>query len=91
MPEQVGVAADGRGEVGIAQKVQAEVPEVRRVVHGLSLRAQDHLIDELGIGLVLGTRDYVRKVLQLYYQYKAQVQGKAQDGGPSTAQSSEQM
>ena len=47
MHDQVGVAANGRGEVRVAAKVQSEVPVVLRRIFGLGLRAQHHLVDEL--------------------------------------------
>ncbi len=47
MDDQIRIAANRRGEMGIAPQVEAEVPEIFRRVDGLALRAQDHLIDEL--------------------------------------------
>src|SRR5262249_60166914 len=45
--DEVGIAADGRGEMRVAAQVQAEMPVILRGVFGLRLRAQHHLIDEL--------------------------------------------
>ena len=47
MHDQVGIAADGRGEVRVAAQVQAEVAVVLGRIFGLRLRAQHHLVDEL--------------------------------------------
>ena len=47
MHDQVGVAADRRGEVRVAAEVQSEVAVVLRRIFGLRLRAQHHLVDEL--------------------------------------------
>jgi hypothetical protein len=44
--EEVGVAPDRRGEVGVFRQVQAEVADVLGVVLGLHLGAQDHLVDD---------------------------------------------
>ena len=46
--DQVGVAADRRGEMRVAAQVQAEVAEVLGGVDRLRLRAQHHLVDEVG-------------------------------------------
>ena len=52
--QQVGVAADRRGEMRVAAQVQAEVAEVVGGVDGLRLRAQHDLVDEIGDGQRLG-------------------------------------
>jgi len=52
--DEIGVAADRRGEVRIAAEVQAEMAVVLRRVLGLRLGAQHHLVDE---DLVLRARD----------------------------------
>ena len=46
MHEQVGIAADRRGEVDVAAKVQPEMADVLDRIFRLALRAQDHLVDE---------------------------------------------
>ena len=46
MDDQVGIAADRRGEVGVAAEVQAEMADVLRAVFGLRLRAQHHLVEK---------------------------------------------
>ena len=45
--DEVGVTADGRGEMGVAAEVEAEMPVVLGGIFGLRLRAQHHLVDEL--------------------------------------------
>ena len=52
--DQVGVAADGRGEVGVPGQVQPEVADVLGGVDRLHLGPQDHLVDDLGVGRVAG-------------------------------------
>ena len=47
MHDQVGVAADRRGEMRIAAQVEAEVPDVLWRILGLALRAQHDLVDEM--------------------------------------------
>ncbi|MNE10564.1 hypothetical protein D3C80_1032810 [compost metagenome] len=47
--DQVGIAPDRRGEVGVAVQVQTEVTDVVRRIDGLHLGAQDHLVDHLGV------------------------------------------
>ena len=54
--DEVGVAADRRGEVGVAAEVQAEVADVLRAVLGLRLGAQHDLVDELAVLAVLHPR-----------------------------------
>ena len=46
MDDQVGVAADRRGEVGVARQRQAEMAEIVGAVHRLALAAQDGLVDQ---------------------------------------------
>ena len=47
MHDQVGIAADRRGEMRVAAQVQAEMAVILRRVFGLRLRAQHHLVDQL--------------------------------------------
>ena len=56
MHQQVGIAADRRGEMRIALQVEAEVADVLGRVHGLRLRPQHHLVDEIGRRHRLGAR-----------------------------------
>jgi hypothetical protein len=51
---QVGIAPDRAGEVGVALQVQAEVADVVRIVLGLHLGAQDHLVDDVGVRSLAG-------------------------------------
>ena len=53
MDDEVGVAADGRGEVGVAAQVQAEMAQILCSVDRLCLRTQHDLVDEGGV-LALG-------------------------------------
>ena len=57
MDDEVGIAADGRGEVGVAAEVEAEVPDVLRAVFGLRLGAQHDLVEQRA---VLGLLDPLR-------------------------------
>src|SRR5207244_5516942 len=45
--DEVGIAADRRGEMRIAAQIQAEMPVIVRRIFGLRLRAQHNLIDKL--------------------------------------------
>ncbi len=45
MDDEIGVAADGRGEMRIAAQVETEMAVVLMAVFGLRLGAQDHLVD----------------------------------------------
>ena len=54
MDHQIGIAPDGRGKVGIAGEVQAEMADIVGRIDGLHLAAQDDLIDDLGMGAFLG-------------------------------------
>src|SRR5262249_29108574 len=47
MDDEVGVAADRRGEMGVAAQVESEMPVILGRIFGLCLRAQHHLVDEL--------------------------------------------
>ena len=47
--DQVGIAPDGRGEVGVAIQVQTEVAHVLRRIDGLHLGAQHDLVDHVGV------------------------------------------
>ena len=60
--DEVGVAADRRGEVAVARQVEAEVAEVLRGVVGLGHGAQDGDVDHLG---VLGAGDAVEQAVEL--------------------------
>ena len=46
MDDEVGVAADRRGEMGVAAQVEAEMAVVLVAVFGLRLGAQHHLVDQ---------------------------------------------
>ena len=52
--QQVGVAPDGAGEVRVGLEGQAEVAAVDGGVDGLAHRAQQHHVDLLGVGALLG-------------------------------------
>ena len=47
MHNQVGIAADGRGEMGVTLQVKPKMPKVFRAVIGLSHRAQHDHVDQL--------------------------------------------
>ena len=47
MHDEVGIAADRRGEMGIAPEREAEVALVHRAVNRLGLGPQDHLVDHV--------------------------------------------
>ena len=47
MHDQVGIAADRRGEMRVAAQVQAEMAVILRRVFGLRLRAQHDFVDQL--------------------------------------------
>ena len=51
--QQVGVAPDRRGEVGVGLVGEAEVADVIGAVHRLLQRAQHHGLQQLGVGAVL--------------------------------------
>ena len=44
--DEIGVAADRRGEVGVAAQVEAEMAEILRRIFGLRLAAQHDLVDQ---------------------------------------------
>ena len=52
--DQVGIAPDRRGEVGVAVEVQAEMAHVPGRIDGLHLAAQDDLVDDLGVVAAAG-------------------------------------
>ena len=54
MHDQVGVAADRAGEVGVFRQVQPEVADVLGIVLRLHLAAQDHLVDDIGVRPLTG-------------------------------------
>ena len=47
--QEVGIAADRRGEMGVAAQRQTEMPDIVRTVGGLRLAAQDEVIDQHGL------------------------------------------
>ena len=49
MNDKIGIATDRRREVGVFSEIEAEVADVDRRVFGLTLRAQHHLVDEIGL------------------------------------------
>ena len=51
--DQVGIAADGRGEVGVARRGQREVALVLLAVSGLLERAQHQVAEDALFGLAL--------------------------------------
>jgi hypothetical protein len=51
---EIRIAPDRRGEVRVAHQVEAEVAEIVRRIVGLHLGAQDHLVDDVGMGAVAG-------------------------------------
>ena len=52
--DEVGVAPDRRGEVGVAVEVQAEVSDVVRRIDRLHLGPQHDLVDDLGVRRLAG-------------------------------------
>ena len=56
MDDEVGVAADRRGEVGVAAQVEAEVPIIFMGVLGLRLGAKNDFVDKPLGGLALRAR-----------------------------------
>ncbi len=54
MHDQVGIAADGRGEVGVFGQVQAEVSDIGRIVDCLCLASQHHVIHHRFMRFALG-------------------------------------
>ena len=62
MDDQVGVAADRRGEMGVAAEVEAEMADVLRAVFGLRLGAQHHLVQQ---GPVLALADMLEEPVEL--------------------------
>ena len=53
MHDEVGVAADRRGEMRVAAQIEAEMAVVLVAVFGLRLGAQHHLVDQRLDGLAL--------------------------------------
>ena len=45
MDDQVGIAADRRGEMGVAGQGEAEMADILRIVLRLGLTAEDHLVN----------------------------------------------
>ena len=60
--QQVGVAPDRRGEVGVGLVGEAEVADVVRAVHRLLQRAQHHRLQQLGVGAVLDLLEQLGEV-----------------------------
>ena len=46
MHDQIGIAADRRGEVGVAAQIEAEMAEIFRRIFGLRLGAQHDFVDQ---------------------------------------------
>ena len=46
MHDEIGIAADRRGEMRVAAQIEAEMAEILRRIFGLRLRAQHHFIDQ---------------------------------------------
>ena len=44
--DEIGITADGRGEMGVAAQVEAEMAVVLRGIFRLGLAAQHHFVDE---------------------------------------------
>ena len=47
MHDEIGVAADRRGEMRVAAQVEAEMPVILMRIFGLRLRAQNDLVDDV--------------------------------------------
>ena len=62
MDDEVGVAADRRGEMRVAPQIEAEMADIVRRIFGLALRAQHHLVDQL---LVVGALDALQDLVEL--------------------------
>ena len=58
MHDEVGIAPDRRREMGIPRQIQTEMADVARIVDGLRLRPQDHLVDQLRHRHVLRLRQH---------------------------------
>ena len=54
MDDQIGVAADRRGEVGVFREVEPEVTDIVGGIDRLHLGAQDHLVDDVGVRTLAG-------------------------------------
>ena len=54
MHDQIGIAADRRGEMGVATQIEAEMAQIIRAVFGLRLRTQDDFVNQFGKFPVLG-------------------------------------
>src|SRR5713226_4521613 len=52
--QEIGVAADRRGEMRIAPQRQTEMADILRAVRSLRLAAQDELVDQGGVGGTCG-------------------------------------
>ena len=84
--DEVGVAPDRRGEVGVALQVEAEVADVVGGVHRLRLRAQHHLVDEIGHGQRLGPLQHAIEVAGAQLCRPGQLQVEAVEEVPEREQ-----
>ena len=46
MHDEIGIAADRRGEMRVAAQIEAEMAEILRRIFRLGLAAQHHLVDQ---------------------------------------------
>jgi len=74
---QVGIAADGRGEMGVGLEAQAEVAEVLRRVEGLHHRTDQHHLQQVTVGPARQLRQHLLIVLGAGQLAAAQVQAEA--------------
>ncbi len=58
MDDEVGIAADGRGEMRVAAQIQAEVAIVLLAIFRLRLGSQHHLVDQGLIRLAAPARTH---------------------------------
>jgi len=56
MHDQIGIAADGRREMGILGQVQAEMADIGGIIDRLRLGAQHHVIHDFFVHAALGAR-----------------------------------
>jgi len=47
--QQIGIAPNRRGEMDVARQRQTEMPDIVRTIGGLSLAAQDEVVDQHGL------------------------------------------
>jgi hypothetical protein len=81
MHQQVGIAADRRGEVGVVLVGQAEVADVVRAVHRLAQRAQHDRLQQLEIRARLDLLEQLGVVLGLRIVAAAQRQAELAEEG----------